>query len=352
MYPSTPRSRRTAAFSAGFTSVVLSVIACWMASTTAAGAWPQVWRSGELRRHPLVGTIYDTRKSRVVSIDEYRAALATARFVLLGEVHDNPDHHLLQAMAVRAVPDPLAVVFEHFTAPQQTGIDAYIKALPSSDGASDSMPDNALGGDAVGGLLAATEWAKSGWPDGRIYRPLFDVVLARRVPIVAGNPPRDRVRTLARGSDEALSPADRRTYLLDQPLGARLDDALLTELEASHCNLMPKSALGGMALAQRYRDAHMAATLVRARPRNGTAILVAGNGHVRSDRGVPWYLARMAPGAAVISVGHIEVRHTSLTPAEYFADPPEMTYAIFTPRKRRPDPCAEMRKRFGKPKQQ
>ena len=69
-----------------------------------------------------------------------------------------------------------------------------------------------------------------------------------------------------------------------------LDDALLTELEASHCGLMPKSAFGGMAVAQRFRDGNMASILADAAPGSGQVVLVAGNGHVRLDRGVPWYL--------------------------------------------------------------
>ena len=56
-------------------------------------------------------------------------------------------------------------------------------------------------------------------------------------------------------------------------------------------------------------------------------MLIAGNGHVRKDRGVPWYLARMRPDARIVSVGLIEVAAGRRRPAELPFD-----YVWFTPR--------------------
>jgi uncharacterized iron-regulated protein len=47
----------------------------------------------------------------------------------------------------------------------------------------------------------------------------------------------------------------------------------------------------------------------------GGGVLVAGNGHVRKDRGVPWYLARLRPGARSVSVGLLEVQDDIVEPA-------------------------------------
>ena len=74
-----------------------------------------------------------------------------------------------------------------------------------------------------------------------------------------------------------------------------------------HCGLMPASAFGNMNIAQRFRDAHQARALVDAAEANGSAFLLAGNGHVRTDRAVPWYVRRMAPGRKVVSVMLLEV---------------------------------------------
>ena len=122
--------------------------------------------------------------------------------------------------------------------------------------------------------------------------------MAARLPIYAGDLPRERVRSVARGGLSQIAPEERARLGLDSPLPAPLADAVLRELEESHCGALPPQALGGMAVAQRYRDAHMADVLLGVAQRHGSAILIAGNGHVRADRGVPWHLRQRAPGNA------------------------------------------------------
>ena len=82
---------------------------------------------------------------------------------------------------------------------------------------------------------------------------------------------------------------------LAQALPQPLLDTLASELEGSHCGMLPPTAIPGMSLAQRYTDAHLAEALVRAAGKHGGAFLLAGNGHVRTDRGVPWYVRQLAP---------------------------------------------------------
>ena len=130
----------------------------------------------------------------------------------------------------------------------------------------------------------------------------------------------------------------------------RLQDALLTELEESHCGMMPKTAFGNMAFAQRYRDAHLADAVLKAAEKQGSAILLAGNGHVRTDRGVPAYLRQRAPDRKVVSVMLIEVEDGKTDPQAYVPrDPdgkPVADYIVLTPRQQRPDPCEAMRARM------
>ena len=70
---------------------------------------------------------------------------------------------------------------------------------------------------------------------------------------------------------------------------------LASELAGSHCGALPAYRFPTMSLAQRYTDAHLAEALVKAAEKHGGAFLLAGNGHVRTDRGVPWYLRQLAP---------------------------------------------------------
>lgn len=309
-------------------------------------SWPKTWQSEELREHPLVGRIFAPHSRKFVTPKEYLQSLVWPRFVLLGEIHDNPDHHILQALAVRHMAGgPMTAVFEHFRADQQAVLDAYQAGQPrkGADG----------GDDQIERLFLVTGWAGSGWPDKGIFRPLIEAVLSRNARLVAGNPPRKRVFQVARRGLDALAADAQKRLFLDKPLGDAMDETLLGELEASHCGLMPKSAFGNMAVAQRLRDGHMAQVMADAAlsANSGAVALLAGNGHVRRDRGVPWYLRQMIEKAderPLLAVGHVEVVAGKTDPHSYVDSVRQFSLVVFTPRKKRSDPCIAMRNRFKK----
>lgn len=280
---------------------------------------------------------------------ELRAALSAGGTVLLGEVHDNPEHHLVRADLLRSVtggdrqtrpPEPGAV-FEHLRPDQQGAVDWFYRQLFRSD-------QQFTAAD----LLAALRWTESGWPPAAIFLPLFDAVIDAHLPIRAGDPPRERIKALAREGKAALDETERKRLALGEAMDQPLLDALSQEIAQSHCGVVPASAFGSMSLAQRYRDALLAEVLVEAADVNGSAILLAGNGHVRSDRAVPWYVRRMAPGRRIVSVMLLEVEEGRADAASYLPRDPEgrsaADYVLFTPRTERVDPCQQMRERFSK----
>ena len=55
------------------------------------------WQSLHFSDHKLVGKIYTSPDRQQLTLDEVKQRAAKARFVLLGEIHTNPDHHRLQA---------------------------------------------------------------------------------------------------------------------------------------------------------------------------------------------------------------------------------------------------------------
>jgi uncharacterized iron-regulated protein len=126
-----------------------------------------------------------------------------------------------------------------------------------------------------------------------------------------------------------------------------LRDALVAELEGSHCGVIPPSAFAAMSMAQRYIDAHMAGRTLEAASEHGGAFLLAGNGHARTDRGVRYFLKQRAPARAAISVMLLEVEDGKTDAAAYIPrDPygnPAADYVLFTPRHNRADPCEKMR---------
>ncbi|MGE0699204.1 MAG: ChaN family lipoprotein [Hyphomicrobiaceae bacterium] len=276
------------------------------------------------------------------------ATLAEGGIVLLGEVHDNPAHHALQAWLIAGPPGerperyrPPALVLEHVVADKQPVLDR----LAGTDATSRADPPE----KRADALLSALDWDHSGWPDRAMFAPVFRAAVASGMPILAGNPARATLRAVAKGDSEALDADARRRLGLDVPLPVHLMDDLLSELEASHCGVMPKAAFTGMAEAQRFRDAFMARALSSAAERHGGAVLLAGNGHVRADRGVPYALRRASPAARITTVMLLEVaegEETGNAPLAADADGrPLADFVVLTPRTQRPDPCEEMRKR-------
>lgn len=287
------------------------------------------WTTQLDREHTLVGKVWDVRQSKLVEPASCFAELAKARFVLLGERHDNPDHHRLQARALQALVDAKrkpAVVFEMLEVERQPDIDRY-RAEATATSA---------------GFGAALQWEKSSWPPFAEYQAIFDVAFAAGLRITAGNLAHTAARALVKQGPGALPDAKRQELRLDQAFPPQLEAPLIEELRASHCGHLPEQLLGPMALAQHARDAQMARALLDA-GENG-AVLIAGSGHARLDRGVPYYLALEAPNATVASVALVEVQHERTDAPAYAESAGPFHYLWFTPRLTDEDPCAAFKK--------
>ncbi len=308
-----------------------------------------------LSAQALVGRVLDTRTGALIAVTDdalLQSLFPCGAITLLGEVHDNPRHHEMRANLVRAAAstDRLAsadcssgtilgaFVFEHINAGQQMVLDRYEQER--------RHPLSPVNSEELFRLL---EWDQSGWPSRAIFRPLIEEVMRRRSPVHAGNPARDATRRVAKEGVAGLPPERARQLGLDRPMEPELYKALLAELEAGHCGLMPKSALTNMALVQRYRDAHMAEATVEAANAHGSSVLFAGNGHVS---GVAAELRRIAPGRVVVSVTLVEIEVGKADPQAFVprdpAGKPASNFVIFTTAAERADPCIEMRRQMAK----
>lgn len=312
-------------------------------TASAAGKLPPVpdsWESAINAEHPLVGRVVRVRDGTATTPADLVDAAAAADYVLLGETHDNPDHHALQAWMLRALAARgrrPAVAFEMLDADQGRDLRVYL----------DGAPEDAAG------LGAAVGWAERGWPDWAIYRPIGEAALAHALPMWPADVAR-RIQTRVgrQGFDGAVD-AERRARLgLDEALGEALRDNLMADLKRGHCNMLPESALAPMARVQRLRDAVMADNLMAAAKDSGDgAVLIAGRGHARADRGVPWYLRARLDAPSVLTVGIVEAMAGQTDWRAYLPDAPEGTppafdYLLVTPRFDDTDHCAALRKRM------
>lgn len=277
------------------------------------------WQTTVSREHPRVGTIFDVAAGAAITPETLITRLVPKRFVILGEKHDNPDHHRLQAWVLAelvAAGRKPAVVFEMFRLDQADAIARHLAAAP----------------DDARGLGDVLEWRRSGWPAWAMYEPIVAAALRARLPLVAGNLSETTTAAVRRGGLAALDTATLARLRFDQPLADDVRGRLVTELRDAHCGHLPESGLDNFVAVQRARDAQMAAAMREAG--GDGALLIAGAGHGRKDMGVPLRL----PASATASVGFIEVRDGA--PATLPFD-----YVWTTPRVDDRDPCESFRRR-------
>ena len=254
--------------------------------------------------------ILDTRDGREVSRAELVESLRNQNFILLGELHDNPQHHQARAEIVEQLASGRpTVVAEHL----EVG-----KTLVASGN---------LEADLAKAGFDARGWE---WP---LHRPLFQKIVDLGLPLLGGNLPPEQARKAVRDGPSAL-PAPLAARIARHPLSPEAEQALDRDLEQGHCGHMPAKWLPGMRLAQRARDAAMLAALENAPGR--PAILVAGNGHVRKDYGIPSLMGT----SSHVSVGFIESPVPDATQHRMY------DYVWVTDPAQREDRCAQMAQGF------
>lgn len=227
--------------------------------------------------------------------------------VLLGEVHDNAAQHALRLNAFRAWLDSgarPALALEQFDRDKQPLIDRLLAQTPKPDADT---------------LIAAA--GGKGWL-WQHYRPFITLALERGLPIVAANVPRDEARKVMR---DGLAAAG---FRADVPPAVLKEQA--AGIEASHCGMLDAPTAQRMALAQVARDQFMAQVL-QANAERGV-VLLAGNGHVRTDLGAPLWLP-----------ADVRARSEAIGMLEEGDAGTAYDRRVVTTAQSRPDPCEAMR---------
>ncbi len=223
--------------------------------------------------------------------------------VLLGEVHDNARLHRLRLevleRAVAAGWRP-AIAMEQFDRDRQGEIDRARREAP---------------GDARHLIAAAVTPSRqpgAGW-NWDLYRPVVQLALRHGLPLIAANLSNaETTRIVRAGMPAVFDDATIATLGLDRPVDAAWQRAQEREIDEGHCGALPPTVLPKMAQAQMARDAVMA--LVLRRHAATGVVLLAGDGHVRRDIGVPRWLG--PESARIFSVGFLEEGHeVAMAPA-------------------------------------
>jgi uncharacterized iron-regulated protein len=237
-------------------------------------------------------------------------------FLLLGEVHDNTAAHRARFTYLETLIErgwrPL-IVMEQF---DRERADDLSRALATCDNA-----------DCVVKSAGSRGWD---WP---LYHPLLELALKYRLRVAAANLSRaDATRVVREGINAVIAGADARDFGLPESVSAALREAQLQRIEAGHCGLAPPKLAQGMTDAQIARDLWMAKVMLENAGHG--VVLIAGNGHVRRDWGVPYWL-RLRGHSDIRSIGYVE--------ADDAADQTQFDVGRTVPPQPRPDPCAGLK---------
>jgi len=284
------------------------------------------WQSPYGQEHPLVGSVWSVQGGQRMDIylEELQYSEFHAPWLLIGEVHDNADHHRIQRQLIesqiRAGHYP-ALVFEQFDQEQQPLIDEYLyKDLTT--------------------LELQSAFQARGW-EWSYYKPLLELAVTYKLQVYAGNLSRKQLRQM-----RMAAPPEALGKWLEQPLAAEVLETLQEDILSSHCDMIDEDLAEQLTRGQRLRDAGLAQTMTRA---GQPAVLIAGNGHVRRDYGVG-ELLEGRQWRSVLSIGLIEVQagKDRLEDYEGFYSQGERVFDIvmFTPRARDEDPCVTFKKQL------
>jgi len=264
------------------------------------------WQSSEGRTHGELGHIIDLASGQAISPEQLVQRLAGAPRVLVGEKHDNPDHHALQLWLLRALQG------------QRVQGSLLLEMLQPEQQA---LVDKVQGQPLPADLPKALAW-QEGW-DWQLYGPIVREALQQRVPLLAAN----------------LSPGEmRQAYRQPASLTGERSNApavkaaLLEQVRAGHCGMLPASQLPAMLAVQQQRDRRMAERLLSA-PQ--PALLFAGAYHVRKDLGIPLHLADLGASG--------ESKVLLLAEVGEQVEPSEADYVWYTAAMPEQDYCAPFR---------
>ncbi|WP_405120222.1 ChaN family lipoprotein [Pseudomonas leptonychotis] len=290
--------------------MVLLLVAALLSACQASLPALPAWQSPEGLQHPELGQIVELRTGVLLTPEQLLARLAAAPKVLVGERHDNPDHHALQLWLLRALAAQRpqgSLLLEMLTPDQQVKVDQVRASIAA--------------GQAPQDILSALAW-QPGWA-WSLYGPLVQHVLRQPYPLLAANLERREIMQI---------------YAQVRPLQGQAStappvrEALLKQIRQSHCNLLPDSQLPAMLAVQQQRDRRMAEALLAAPE---PSLLFAGAFHVRRELGVPLHLQDLGAAKGV------QVLILAEAGSQVAAEAADFVW--YTPAQPEQDHCAKLR---------
>lgn len=249
---------------------------------------------------PLAGKIWDLRSNTFTTPDELLKQLEPNSWLILGETHENLDHHRIQTEII----DTLA---------EQGRMGSL--ALEMANSEQQVLLDQAHAGDLE--ITPKTLQWQRGWP-WEWYEAPVKKGLERASRVVAAD--LTRAAKMDAYRDEAL----------EVPAKPAYQEFMLELLFQSHCEQMPKSQLGSMLRVQYARDLNMLEAMQNNTNPEAVNILLAGTVHTRYDIGIPYWSEDLKSTTVLMIAADTNPDPMAYYPDTY-SDQPIADYLLFTP---------------------
>ena len=219
--------------------------------------------------HFKIGQIVDLKTGTALAFDGLIDQISSKDLIFIGEVHDNPEHHLIQLQILQALVaccGPVSIAMEFFERPQQPTLDRYYRGeLNETE------------------FLREVDWGS----DYHFYRPLIRMAKQNDGAVLAINAPREVVRKVARQGLKSLEESERIKIAKEIDLSNEAHRNYVREAYARHTH-------GDLKKFEHFYEAQcvwedtMAESLAEYLRENGSKLIAfTGNGHIINKFGVP-----------------------------------------------------------------
>jgi uncharacterized iron-regulated protein len=225
-----------------------------------------------------------------ISFIQFMTELIPAEVVFLGESHNQIEQHRIQTVLIEELLEngkDLVIAMEMFQKEQQVVLDRWSQGLLSEEA-----------------FLKEVQWETTWGFDYSLYKPILDEIRQHRLKVLGLNMQRELVRRVGQNGIKSLSPEDRKK-LPRMDLSDRKYRAYLASIFKDHQEGSAKK-FEFFYQAQCLWDEAMAETLAEfmmsPEGKGKTVLVLAGNGHIVFDFGIPNRLYRrvLAPYKTVV----------------------------------------------------
>ncbi len=220
------------------------------------------------------GRIIDLEKGKSISFEQLIDQLQSKELIFVGEVHDNPEHHLIQVQILQSLMaryGPLTVAMEFFDESRQPELDRYM-----DDEVSETV------------FLRDVDWEK-GWSfPYHFYRPIVFLSKEKGRGLLGINASNNIVKKVARSGLDSLTPEERDQVAGEINLDNQAHRDYLMEVFKKHSHHQQLKNFDYFYQAQCVWEETMAENIARyLADDRGKMVVFTGNGHITDRFGIP-----------------------------------------------------------------